>query len=183
MKNWLFKNYYHLLNLEPGATKDEIESAFRFSSAMIEGEVEFGPVMNEEERERVFKLLKEAYEILMDERARFFYDSYLIWKKEAFVRIEERKEDGREVDINAQEISGKFLREVREKMRMSQKEVSLRACITLKVINAIEEENVNLLPPLPYLKGILKEYARVLSLPEDLVIDRYLKRINEKKKS
>jgi len=183
MKNWLFKNYYRLLNLDPGATKEEIESAFRSYFTMIEGKGEFGPIMEEEEKEKVLKLLREAYEILTDEKSRFFYDSYLIWKKEAFVKIEERREGVKEIDITAQEISGKFLREVREKMKMSQKELSVRACITLKIINAIEEENINLLPPLPYLKGILKEYARALSLPEEVVIEKYLKRVNEKKKS
>ena len=181
MKNWFFKNYYNLLNLEPGATKQEIESAFKSYLAMIEEEREFGPITDNEEKERILRMLGEAYEILIDEKSRFFYDSYLIWKKEAFVKIEERKEEIKE--INNKEISGKFLKAVREKMKMSQKELSLKSCITLKIINAIEEENVNLLPPVPYLKGILKEYARALSLPEELVIEQYLKRLNEKKKS
>jgi DnaJ-class molecular chaperone len=181
MKNWFFKNYYNILNLEPGATKEEIESAFKSYLNMIDGESEFGPIMDNEEKERILKMLSEAYEILIDEKSRFFYDAYLVWKKEAFVKIEEKKEEINE--INGKEISGKFLREVREKRKMSQKELSLRACITLKIINAIEEENTNLLPPPPYLKGILKEYARALSLPEELVIEEYLKRINEKKKS
>lgn len=179
MRDWFFKNYYNLLNLDPGATKDEIESAYRSYMKFVEEENEFGAVMDKEERERIFKVLKEAYEVLTDERARFFYDSYLLWKKEAFVKIEEKKGKDQEIE---KEVTGEFLRRRREKRGMSIKECSLKSCITVKIIKAIEEENIGILPPIPYLKGILKEYARTLSLPENAVIDGYLKRINEKKK-
>ncbi len=178
MREWFFKNYYSLLNLDPEATKEEVESAFKSYLKIIEGEGEFGPTMEEGEKEMFLKFLKEAYEILTDEKARFFYDTYLIWKKEAFIKFEEKKE----IKKISDEISGRFLKEERERMKMSQKEFSLKSCITLKIINAIEEENIELLPPLPYLKGILKEYARALSLPVETVVEGYIKRINEKKK-
>lgn len=176
MRGWFFKNYYRVLNIQPGASKKEIELAYRRALEMADGMEGFTGFIDEEEKERNRQILKEAYEVLSDEKARFFYDLYLIWKKEAFVRIEEKREEEIE-EVTAERISGAFLKRIREKMGMSVKELSSKACITVRMVNAIENEDKELLPPYTYLKGILKEYARALSLPEKVVIEGYIKKI------
>jgi len=45
------------------------------------------------------------------------------------------------------------------------------------VLRAIEEDNFDILPPMVYLKGFLKSYARYLQVDEHIIINGYIKRI------
>jgi cytoskeletal protein RodZ len=50
--------------------------------------------------------------------------------------------------------------------------ISMRLAIPVKNLIAIEEQNINALPPLIYVKGFIKSYAEVLGLkPEPLVAE------------
>jgi hypothetical protein len=59
---------------------------------------------------------------------------------------------------------GAYLRRCREALGLSLAEMSERTRI--RILDQIEEERFELLPPEPYLKGYLFEYARALDLPD-----------------
>ena len=77
---------------------------------------------------------------------------------------------------------GKTLRQIREGMGIDLKSVSAKTRVNLKILEVIEEEVVEKLPPPVYLKGFLKSYARCLGLNSQKVVEGYLQSLKESKK-
>ncbi len=77
--------------------------------------------------------------------------------------------------IEAECYRGKTLREIREKMGIELRVISSETKINLKILEWIEEEAWDRLPPLVYLKGFLKGYAQLLNLDPKRVVEDYLK--------
>jgi len=70
---------------------------------------------------------------------------------------------------------GKHLREVRESRNLSLKEVSESTKIKERLLNAIEEDQYDLLHSPVYVKGFLEAYAKYLGLNPNDIILRYQK--------
>ena len=67
--------------------------------------------------------------------------------------------------------SGQRLRQAREALDLSQRDVAQRLHLTVNLIQALEDNNEEALPAQIYLVGYLRSYARLLNLPADSVID------------
>lgn len=67
------RDYYDVLGVERGASKDDIKRAYRRLAKKYHPDVNKD---NPEEAEEKFKALSEAYEVLMDEEKRALYDRY-----------------------------------------------------------------------------------------------------------
>ena len=67
-------------------------------------------------------------------------------------------------------------------MGIDLKTVCIETKINMKILEWIEEEVLDKLPPLVYLKGFLKGYAQSLGLDPPKVIEGYLLFLNESKK-
>lgn len=77
---------------------------------------------------------------------------------------------------------GKTLRQIREGMGIDLKSVSAKTRVNMKILELIEEEVMEKLPPLVYLKGFLKSYARCLGLNSQRVVEGYLQFLKESRK-
>jgi curved DNA-binding protein CbpA len=77
-------------------------------------------------------------------------------------------------------LAGADLQNLRECLKVPLEEISHRTNIRIDILRAIENENMDLLPPRVYLKGFLKSYSRCLELDEQVVVNAYLKRIEER---
>lgn len=69
---------------------------------------------------------------------------------------------------------GARIRDRRRSMNLTEREVSLRTKIGLKVLKAIEEFDTPALPRATYLRQYLREIALVLNLDADSLMDEYL---------
>jgi cytoskeletal protein RodZ len=69
---------------------------------------------------------------------------------------------------------GQTLKRIREKFGMDLKTVSSQTKITPRILEWIEEEALEKLPPEVYLKGFLRAYAQCLGLVPEKVIEGYL---------
>ncbi|KAK3838215.1 MAG: hypothetical protein J3R72DRAFT_525605 [Linnemannia gamsii] len=67
-------NYYELLCLEPGASKDDVRKAYRKQALLFHPD-KMKPHMKEEASTH-FQLISEAYEVLSDDEKRELYDRY-----------------------------------------------------------------------------------------------------------
>ncbi|MBI2640132.1 MAG: helix-turn-helix domain-containing protein [Candidatus Sungbacteria bacterium] len=68
---------------------------------------------------------------------------------------------------------GEILREAREEIGRSAKEVADKLQIPLKIVDALEREDFSKLPPRVYTRGFLKKYALHLGLPEHEVLSEF----------
>jgi len=76
------------------------------------------------------------------------------------------------------ESPGKFLKKERETRNISLGEISKFTKVKEHYLKAIEEDQYDLLPAVPYVKGFLNVYAKYLTLnPKDIVLqyEDYLK--------
>ncbi len=86
------------------------------------------------------------------------------------------------IDIGEGPYRGKMLKQVREKMGIELKTISMETRISLKILEWIEEENSDRLPAKVYLKGFLKGYAQCLGLDPKKVVEDYLHAMEPAKK-
>jgi len=77
-------------------------------------------------------------------------------------------------EIDPESHCGEVIRQRRQQGNMSLREISLRTRIRLRYLEAIETMEVEQLPPTIYLRGYLREIARILDLRVDSLLDRYL---------
>lgn len=78
--------------------------------------------------------------------------------------------------------AGEILREARNKKNLSLEEVERATKIRGKILQLLEEGNWNILAP-TYIKGLLKNYASYLGLPEEKVLAFFRREYDEKKLS
>jgi cytoskeletal protein RodZ len=85
------------------------------------------------------------------------------------------------MDLNHVETTGKdgtvtlgsFLRDEREKMNLSQDEIAQKIRLRRFIVEAIESDAWERLPPPVFVKGFVRSYARTLDLDEKRVLDLY----------
>jgi DnaJ-class molecular chaperone len=75
-------------------------------------------------------------------------------------------------------LSGNDLKKFREAVGVDIREIHSLTKISISVLNAIEENRFERLPPVTYLKNFLKSYAKILQLDPQKVVDGYLKTIS-----
>ena len=78
------------------------------------------------------------------------------------------------VEIGEVSYRGMSLRQFRERLGVDLATISAETRISLRVLEWIEEESLENLPALVYLRGFLKAYASSLGLDPQKVIDGYL---------
>ena len=67
-----------------------------------------------------------------------------------------------------QETLGSYLRRERKKRDVSIEQIAYATRISLKMLNALEEDHHQLLPAQPFVRGYLQAYAKYVSLdPKD----------------
>lgn len=74
---------------------------------------------------------------------------------------------------------GAELAAARERLGLSRDDVSQRTKISVERLLAIEQEDVQNLPPMVYLKGFVREYAAAVQLNPQEITDRYLSELDD----
>jgi transcriptional regulator with XRE-family HTH domain len=69
---------------------------------------------------------------------------------------------------------GNWLRQQREVREISLREIAEATKISLRYLEAMEEDRFDLLPAAVFAKGFLRQYARYVGLDSDEVVNRYL---------
>lgn len=196
MKGIEEQTYYEVLEVSPTATAKEIQKAYEHAKETFHSDsLAVYSLFTEQEILGIQVIIEEAYKVLMDEALRKGYDhSYFQpsgtkhWEKPPELQVppREKKTPPSSVDIsvNAGEAvyRGKTLRQIREKMGIDLEIIAQETKINLKTLESIEEEALEKLPPLVYLKGFLRGYAQCLGLDTQKVVEGYVQSVFTKKK-
>jgi len=78
-------------------------------------------------------------------------------------------------------VTGADLHRIRTELDIALEDIADKTKVQIGVLRAIEEDNLELLPPVVYLKGFLKSYARYLQIDENSVVNGFIKHVGEGK--
>lgn len=174
---------YEILGLEPGASREQIERAYRFSLEMYrEGALATYSLLEPAEVEVQRARVQEAYAVLGDPDRRRAYD-----EGQGFAPPEPpATPPSRPLGGGAEEpelpdvLSGADLRRIREGRGVSLRHIAGITKIGVRFLEYIEEDRFALLPAAVYLRGFLQEYARSLGLDPRRVARAYMSRIPDR---
>ncbi len=77
-------------------------------------------------------------------------------------------------------LAGADLRKMRTELGVSLEKIAEGTNVRIGMLLAIEEDNFDIFPPMVYLKGFLKSYARYLQMDENTIVNGYIRRIGER---
>ncbi len=196
MKGIEEQTYYEILEVSPVASVQEIEKAYERAKATYDPDsVAVYSLLTEPEVKRIRDAVEDAYRVLRNESSRQGYD-----RAQAQVIGDAVPCDDAEIlqplnetagSLSFTEISfkpedqpyrGQTLKQIREGMGIDLKSISGETKISTKMIEWIEDEVVERLPALVYLKGFLKVYSRSLGLDSQKVVEDYLTILNNGRK-
>jgi len=158
-------DHYDVLGIEPSASGDEVEEAFRRCLLLYgEGSLATYSLLEPEELAAVRARVYEAYNVLRDSDRRREYDSTA--RPVAAIEPEPPAigEVRPERRVLPEPVTGADLKRVREERGVALKEIAKTSRIGVRFLEHIEADRHGQLPAIVYLRGFLQEYARAVGL-------------------
>lgn len=192
-------DYYQILEVPRSAGTEEIAFAYqRMRRIYLPESLATYSLFTAEERAEILAQIEESYRVLSDPRSRRDYDETLAPEvrpaeppelgQQPSLPFGERSVSSAETASSATagaeplpapdppvEINGESLRRYREALGINLDRMHELTRIRKGLLQAIEEEDRNLLPALVYLKGLLLTYLRALKFPAaEVAAQQYL---------
>ncbi|MFW2388162.1 MAG: helix-turn-helix domain-containing protein [Polyangiales bacterium] len=176
-------SHHDVLEVERGATDEEIRRAFKRMCAVFDTEnlVTFG-LFDEAGLETARSRIDEAYDVLLDPARRRPYEmSVFPEAEETRAHTEEEQTPSAELPpapsiTPDSEFSGALLRAVRESQGTSLDQINERTKVGINYLRCIEEDDFEGLPAAVYVRGFVTEFAKCLRLDPEQVSQSYLRR-------
>lgn len=106
----------------------------------------------------------------------------LVAKKRYGLDYEQNADFEKEIE-QCSEFTGEFLKKVREYKKVDVSRMADMTKISKTYLQYIENEDVEKMPAIVYIRGFVYQYAKVLKLNPDLVANSYLQRIKALKEA
>jgi flagellar biosynthesis protein FlhG len=177
------RNCYETLNLEPRATPEQVERAYRFALDMYgEGSLATYSLVDGPQARAARAQIQDAYEVLRDPTRRLEHDIALgIEPPPPSLLIPFPVPPPRGPRAAPQALSGPVpgpeLRRIREQKGVSLRAIASVSKIGLATLECIEADRHDGLPARVYLRGFLQEYARALGLEPRSTAEAYMARM------
>ena len=173
---------YRVLGLEPRASREQVERAYRFSLELYgEGSVATYSLLEPTEAEQQRLLVREAYEVLVDAERRRAYDEAqgFLPPDSPVLAFRVPVSAGPAAELPAV-LTGADLKKIREARGMSLRHIAAVTKIGLRFLEYVEEDRFAFLPATVYLRGFLLEYARLVGIDPRRTADAYMSRLPAK---
>jgi len=173
---------YSVLGLAPGASREQVERAYRFCLELYgEGAVATYSLLEPTEAEQERLHVREAYEVLVDAERRRAYDEGqgFLPPDSPVLPFPIAVPTGPAAGLPAV-LTGADLKKIREARGMSLRHIAAVTKIGLRFLEYIEEDRFAFLPATVYLRGFLLEYARLVGIDPRRTADAYIGRFPAK---
>jgi curved DNA-binding protein CbpA len=170
---------YAVLGLEPRASREQVERAYRFCLELYgEAAVATYSLLEPDEAEQQRARVREAYEVLADEERRRAYDEDrgFLPPDPTILPFPTPSSAAAPAELPAV-LTGADLRKIREARGVSLRHVAAVTKIGIRFLEYIEDDRFALLPAPVYLRGFLQEYARLVGIDPRRAADAYMGRI------
>jgi flagellar biosynthesis protein FlhG len=201
------QDHYEALDVQRGATREEIERAYHLAKATYADDSLAGySAFEEGDAALMRERIELAYRTLTDGEVRRAYDAELAAQS---TRVTREPEVARAVDIEppperiaapmlppatslagdfedeegegeGAEYDGQRLQRLRERRSIEIDEIAGVTKVNPTYLRFLEEERFDDLPAAVYVRGFLKSYARCLGLDPDRVARSYMRRYEER---
>ncbi|MCU0656568.1 MAG: helix-turn-helix domain-containing protein [Polyangiaceae bacterium] len=183
---------YDVLGISRGASDEDVRRAYKRQRELFApGSLPLISILDEGQIQAEQARIEEAHDTLLDPNRRRAYDLSVFPETEAgeapplslrkplsAEQLQLQAELAREIQLTT-EFSGAFLRKIRESQGIELPEIAARTKISLAHLSAIEEERYTDLPAVVYVRGFVREIAKLLKLDPAQVDRTYLKRLRE----
>jgi flagellar biosynthesis protein FlhG len=196
-------NFYAVLGLDPGATTEQIEKAFRYLTDLYADDaLATYSLLDLAEARKIRAQLREAYDVLKDPVRRLEYDVRYglivapaaeppaeseragaasseapVWSPPEPRRVVPAPMTPRlraDPTVLAEPVTGAALREFRSQRGISLREIADTTKVGLRYLEYIESDRHEYLPAPVYLRGFLQEYAKAVGLDPRRTAEAYL---------
>lgn len=195
-------NLYAVLGLDPGATGEQIEKAFRYLTELYaDDSLATYSLLDAAEARKVRAQLREAFEVLRDPVRRLEYDvryglivapgngsgggserptlepGHAPWQDAEGAGGAAANRSSRqrgEPSVLPDPVTGATLRAFRSERGVSLREIADTTKVGLRYLEYIEADRHGDLPAAVYLRGFLQEYAKAVGLDPRRTADSYL---------
>jgi len=188
------QNLYRLLDVSVTATPHEIRQAYELAKRTYGGEsLATYSLFGAEDRQAVMAQIEEAYRVLGDPERRRAYDARSTQgprpdgKSNAAAASTTASNDRPQPTLDEPPpaettipdlVTGRDLKQWREARRLSLQTIANLTRINIKYLQYLEEEQHDKLPHTVFIRSYLLQYARVLKLDPDRLLNGYLKHMD-----
>lgn len=176
------ETHYDVLGLDPRATAEEIERAYRDAALLYkEDALATYSLLDPGERHDAGTRVDEAFAVLRDPGRRHEYDVALGLVPArgpgggAEAAPEDAEPDGRVTLPDP--VSGPELKRFREARGIPLRDIAASSKVGVRFLEYIEAERIDALPATVYLRGFVQEYARAVGLDPRPTAESYLARV------
>lgn len=192
-------SHYEVLGLDPRASGERIERAYRFHVELYDdAALATYSLLDADETRAARTRIREAYDVLSDPARRRAYDLSLgvvpvddVVERPAASRpappapvaapadapVDPQRPPQPARERLSGPVTGQVLREFREERGVGLHEIAAVSKVGVRFLEYIEQDRHSDLPAPVYLRGFLQEYARCLGLDPQATADAYLARV------
>lgn len=164
---------YDRLGLSPEASIREVERSYReLRDLYSDDSLATYSLLEYADRQDKLESLQEAYDCILQSRL------HVVPEGSETVFVDEQHLLAERivcVDADPRQMPGHYLNQMREARGLSLHDVAERTKVGSFQLQGIEEQRFDVLPAPVYLRGFLKEFTRVLEVPDaELVVDSFM---------
>ena len=166
---------FDFFGLSHDASIDEVEKSFReLRNLYSEGSLATYSLLDDADRQEKLAALRKAYDRILQSYSHT-PDSEVDPEREAGPFP--AKSLTVNIDADLQQMPGLFLQQSRKALGLSLQDVAKRTKVRASILQDIEEQRFDFLPAPVYLRGFLREFARMVNVPDaDALIDAFMAR-------
>jgi len=188
------QTYYELLETEPGVSDEEVRRAYRlFKEVYASTSPVISGLYEDAELAALHTRAAAAHDALFAPERRRQYDLSLpeadlaraVRRAAQTTRHAPNRLPVAEVDepfsapvAEDGEITGSFLRKIREQRGLELSDIAQRTRISERHLRSIEDERFDELPAAVYVRGFVGQVARILKLDHGRAVEQYLRRFH-----
>jgi cytoskeleton protein RodZ len=164
---------FDLFGLTQEASMEEVERAFRkLLTLYSEESLATYSLLEDCDRQEKLELLHDAYNRILQYRQHATIGG--IDTKRA-LEIYNNETQMLCIDANYQQNPGLFLQQVRKAWALSLQDIAARTKVSVYILQSIEEQRLDALPVPVYLRGFIREFAKMVKVPDaDALVECYL---------
>lgn len=177
-----YRRYFEILEILPNASLPEVRNAYlHLKELYSKDSIVTSPIVDEFSSDSMNDILSQIEDAYCNLVA--YFEGEKITEEEKTKTVAPSGDDVRREISKISSFSGPVLKQIREKLRVELYEIALSTNIRMKYLEDIEREKFDAVPPEVYLRGFVADFARHLQLDQKKVVNDYMARYREWKKS